>query len=174
MAFKTYIPRKIASIEKGIEEILKTLSEKELQEALKDKKRKQDIKSYLTKCSNSSVDPHDPNKLVYPQQISHNDSVKLDIASIKKGKSPPMLSAHQFMIEKETKNLKISKEEDLDKMLVRFTILDGLLKEEVQKSQDPTGDAGAKITEIEKSKIKEKIKDIEDKIFKIKIIIDSK
>ena len=40
--YKTYGPH--LALLYGIEEILKTLSEKELQEALKDKKRKQDIK----------------------------------------------------------------------------------------------------------------------------------
>ena len=58
MAFKTYKPRKIASIEKGIEEVLKTLSEKEIQEALKDEKTgKTKTKSYLSKCSDASIDP---------------------------------------------------------------------------------------------------------------------
>ena len=73
----------------------------------------------------------------YPQQISHSDSVKLDIASIKKGKSASLLAAHQFMVEKEMKNLKFSKNEDLDKILVRFYNFRRFVKRRSSKSPGP-------------------------------------
>ena len=54
--------RKTASIEKGIEEVVKILSEEEIQQAIGKSV------SYLRKCS-------DPDQ---PQQIDHNDSFKLE------------------------------------------------------------------------------------------------
>ena len=74
--------RKTASIEKGIEEVVKILSEEEIQQAIGKSV------SYLRKCS-------DPDQ---PQQIDHNDSFKLDKACIEKGKAPPLLTAHEYMI----------------------------------------------------------------------------
>ena len=59
-------------------------------------------------------------------------------------------------------------------MLVKFTILDGDLKKEINKAQDPKGLAGEKITKVEKKKIFDAIKAIEDKILKIKFAIDKK
>ena len=61
--------RKTASIESGIMEVLKILSDKEIEDAIGKSS------SYLRKCSNPDL----------PQQIDHNDSLKLDIACIKKG-----------------------------------------------------------------------------------------
>ena len=63
---------------------------------------------------------------------------------------------------------------DIDKLLVRFTILDGDLKKVIEKSTDPKGPEGEKITKVEKKKIFDSIKAIEDKILKIKLTIDKK
>ena len=63
---------------------------------------------------------------------------------------------------------------DIDKLLVRFTILDGDLKKVIEKSTDPKGPDGEKITKVEKKKIFDSIKAIEDKILKIKLTIDKK
>ncbi len=62
--------RKTASIESGIMEILKILSEDDIQDAIGKGS------SYLRKCSNPDL----------PQQIDHNDSIKLDLKCIDKGK----------------------------------------------------------------------------------------
>ena len=72
--------RNLASIENGLTEVIKILSENEIEEAIGKSV------SYLRKCS-------DPDK---PQQIEHNDSLKLDIACIKKNKSPPTYSFIRF------------------------------------------------------------------------------
>jgi len=99
--------RKTASIEKGIEEVIKILNEEEIQEAIGKSV------SYLRKCS-------DPDQ---PQEIDHNDSFKLDKACIKKHKAPPLFTAHEFMISQEFKDLDSNKESNISDMLVRFTIL---------------------------------------------------
>ena len=60
--------RKLASIENGLTEVIKILTEDEIEEAIGKGV------SYLRKCS----DPDQPN------QIDHNESLKLDLACIKK------------------------------------------------------------------------------------------
>ena len=153
--------RKIASIEKGLEDVLKALNEQEIKNAIGKSK------DYVAKCSDS--EPADGIK----RNIDHYQSVALDKACVRKGISPPMLTAHDFMIQEEkTKNQ--SSLADIDKLLVRFTILDGDLKKVIEKSTDPKGPEGEKITKVEKKKIFDSIKAIEDKILKIKLAIDKK
>ena len=151
--------RKIASIEKGLEDVLKALNEKEIKDAIGK------TKDYIAKCS----DPEPADKIT--RNIDHYQSVALDKACIKKGLSPPMLTAHQFMIDEEKAKSQLNLA-DIDKLLVRFTILDGDLKKEIDKAQNPKGPDGEKITKMEKKKIFESIKKIEDKILKIKLAID--
>ena len=153
--------RKIASIEKGLEDVLKALNEKEIFDAIGKKK------DYVAKCSDP--EPADGIK----RNIDHYQTVALDKACIKKGVSPPMLTAHDFMIQEE-KAKNQANLTDINRLLVKFTILDGDLKKEINKAQDPKGLAGEKITKVEKKKIFDAIKAIEDKILKIKFAIDKK
>ena len=110
--------RKTASIENGIMQVLKILSEEEIQGAIGKGS------SYLRKCSNPDLQ----------QQIDHNDSIKLDIECIKKGKAPPLFIAHEYMVINESDNLDSHKQNDIDEMLVKSTILHGKLTEVVKLS----------------------------------------
>ena len=85
-------PRDFLSIEQALKAIIKDLKEDRIKEAT-DKSE-----SFFRKCS----DPQDG------KNIDHQDSIKLDIASLKEGKGSPMLIAHQDQIEKATKDLKQS------------------------------------------------------------------
>ena len=150
--------RKAASIENGLMEVTKILSEEEIQEAIGKGS------SYIRKCSNPDL----------PQQIDHNDSFKLDRACIKKGKGHPLLTSHEYMITHELEKFEGNEDNDIDEMLVRSTILHGKLTEVVKQSEDPKSDSGKKISPLEKKEIMKAIKDVEDKILKIKLTIDSK
>ena len=150
--------RKTASIERGIEEVVKILNEEEIQQAIGKSV------SYLRKCSDPDL----------PQQIDHNDSFKLDKACIKKGKSPPLFTAYEYMISQESNKLDEDKSKNIDDMLVKFTILHGKLTELVKKSQDPESDQGSKITPLEKKDIFDAITALENKVFKLKITVDKK
>ena len=101
--------RKTASIEIGIEEVVKILSEEEIQQAIGKSV------SYLRTCSDPDL----------PQQIDHNDSFKLDKVCIEKGKAPPLLTAHEYMISQEFDILDPDKTKNINDMLVKFTILQG-------------------------------------------------
>ncbi len=150
--------RKMASIENGLMEVAKILSEEEIQEAIGKGS------SYIRKCSNPDL----------PQQIDHNDSFKLDRACIKKGKGHPLLTSHEYMIVQELEKFSGHQDNDIDEMLVKSTILHGKLTEVVKQSEDPKSDKGKEISALEKKEIMKAIKDLEDKILKIKLTIDSK
>ena len=124
--------RKLASIENGLTEVIKILTEDENEEAIVSV-------SYLRKCS----DPDQPN------QIDHNESLKLDLACIK-NKSPPLLNCHEHKIAQNLEGIKVSENKDLDDVLIRFTILHGKLIETIELAQDPSSDQGEKISELEK------------------------
>ena len=78
-------PRKLASIEKGLTEIVKVLNESEIKSAIKKGS------SYVRKCS----DPN-PDETGIKRHIKHWESIELDKVCLKKGISPPLLSSHQF------------------------------------------------------------------------------
>ena len=147
--------RKAASLENGLADVIKILSEDEIEATIGKSV------SFLRKCS-------DPDQ---PQQIDHKDSFKLDAACIAKNKAPPMLSAHRFMISQIFDNKK-HQENDVDDMLVKFTILHGRLNEVINNAHDEEGDDGKDIIELEKKEIFEAFKKLEDKILKIKLTID--
>ncbi len=150
--------RKTASIENGIMQVLKILNDEEIQAAIGKGS------SYLRKCSNPDLQ----------QQIDHNDSIKLDLACIKKGKAPPLCNAHEYIVVNELENLSSHKQNDIDEMLVKSTILHGKLTEVVKQAEDPKSDSGNEISKLEKKEIMEAIKNLEDKIMKIKITVDQK
>ena len=150
--------RKNASIESGLMEVLKILSDDEINKAIGK------TSSYIRKCSNPDL----------AQQIDHNDSFKLDQACIKKGKAPPLFIAHEYIVINESDNLDSHKQNDIDEMLVKSTILHGKLTEVVKQAEDPKSDKGIEISKLEKKEIMEAIKNLEDKIMKIKITVDQK
>ena len=150
--------RKTASIENGLMEVLKILNEEEVQAAIGKGT------SYIRKCSNPDL----------PQQIDHNDSFLLDKACIEKGKAPPLLTSHEFMIAKEFDKVETAAAKDISQILVRSTILHGKLTELIHNAQDPKSDRGETISVLEKKEINEAITDLENKIMKIKMTIDTK
>ena len=152
--------RKIASIERGLEEVVQSLTEEEIKQAINKGS------SYVRKCS----DPNPDNDGI-KRNIDHIDSVKLDIKCIQKGISPPLLTAHQFMVDQE-KSENESNFGEVNQMLVKFSILEGELNKVVIEATDPASPDGEKMTDLEKKKVFEAIKKLEDKILKIKLAID--
>ena len=150
--------RKIASIENGLMEVIQILNEEEIHAAIGKGS------SYVRKCSNPDL----------PQEIDHNDSFKLDKACIAKQKAPPLLTSHEYMINNVLENIDTTESKDLSQILVRSTILHGKLTELIHYAQDPKSDKGSEISVLEKKDIFEAIKDLEDKILKIKLTIDNK
>ena len=149
--------RKAASIENGLMEVTKILSEEEIKKAIGKGS------SYIRKCSNPDL----------PQQIDHSDSFKLDLACLKKGKGHPLLTAHEYMVSQELEKLTDNKDNDIDALLVKSTILHGKLTEVIKESEDIKSEKGSEISALEKKEIMNAIKDLEDKILKIKLTVDT-
>ena len=82
-----------------------------------------------------------------------------------------MLKAHQYMLEEVTPEVSSG---DVNRMLIKFTILDAELKKEVLEAQQPESMGGKKITREEREKINDAIKNIEDRILKIKLAVNKK
>ena len=78
------------------------------------------------------------------------------------------------MVAHELENIDTTESKDLSQILVRSTILHGKLTELIHDAQDPKSDKGSEISVLEKKDIFEAIKDLEDKILKIKLTIDNK
>ena len=74
----------------------------------------------------------------------------------------------------EFENSSSHKNNDIDELLVKSTILHGKLIEVVKLSEDQKSDQGIDISKLEKKEIMEAIKNLEDKIMKIKITVDQK
>ena len=66
------------------------------------------------------------------------------------------------------------KTNDIDDMLVKSNILHGKLSEAVKLAEDPKSDSGKEISKLEKKEIMEAIKNLENKILKIKLTVDQK
>ena len=81
----------------------------------------------------------------------------------------PMLKVHEFMIKKHKSDFSKS---DVATMLIKLTILDANLKKEILDAQNPESKGGEKITREEREKINDAIKNIEDKILKIKLAVN--
>ena len=150
--------RKAASIESGIMQVLKILSEDEINNAINKGS------SYLRKCSNPDL----------PQQLDHNDSIKLDLACIKKTKAPPLFTAHEYIVVNELEKENEHSSNDIDEILVKSTILHGKLTEVVKLAEDPKSDKGKEISQLEKKEIMKAIENLENKILKIKLTVDKK
>ena len=153
--------RKLDSIEKGLDEVVKVLTPDEIQKAIGKGV------SYIRKCS----DPN-PDSDGIKRNIDHKDSVELDKECVRKGIAPPLLTSHQYIIDKEKNNQDSEHVSDVSRMLVKFSILEGELNKFIIDATDPEGPDGETINDLEKKKIFESIKKIEDKILKIKLSID--
>jgi hypothetical protein len=149
--------RKSASIENGLMEVIKILTDEQIKAAIGKGS------SYVRKCSNPDLQ----------QEIDHNDSFKLDKACIANGKAPPLLAAHEYMVIQEFDNKGNSQNNDINEMLVKSTVLHGKLTELVLHAKDPKSEKGVDISVIEKRDIMEAITDLENKILKIKLTVDN-
>ena len=77
--------------------------------------------------------------------------VKLDEKCIEKGISPPLLTAHQFIIDQKKTDNK-PENIDINQLLVKFSILEGELNKVYLDSTDPKSPDGEKITGLEQKK----------------------
>ena len=92
------------------------------------------------------------------------------------GKTTIKNKLEKYFDKKDLKYLVVEEDETLMPILHNTTkrLAIAHLKKVIEKSTDPKGPEGEKITKVEKKKIFDSIKAIEDKILKIKLTIDKK
>ena len=147
--------RDFLTIEQALSHALNELSEQDIFEATK--RKKEHITQYA-----------DPAK--GDRNISHLDSIQIDIALMKKSKGHPLLSVHQAIMDKamEGHNQKASITQTLLHMGERIGKLMGV----TEKAMDPNSPGGVSINKIEKENIYEAIKEVEAKIALLKKSIE--
>ena len=147
--------RQISSIEHGLTEAIKNLKSKVIEEVTGKSE------SFLRKCSDPDLD----------QQLDHKDAVKIDKACVERGLTPYLLRAHEYIILKELKNTKAS-QQDLNELLIKFTILHGQLMDVINSAKNPEGHKGEQISAVEKKEIFDAFESLENKILEIKTTIE--
>ena len=148
--------REISSIEHGLTEAIKNLKSQVIEEVTGKSE------SFLRKCSDPDLD----------QQLDHKDAVKIDKACVERGLTPYLLRAHEYIILKEIKNTK-SNQQDLNDLLIKFTILHGQLMDVINSAKSPEGHKGESISAVEKKEIFSAFEALEHKILKIKTTIEN-
>ena len=149
--------REISSIEHGLTEAIKNLKAEVIEQATG-----KSI-SFIRKCSDPDLD----------QQLDHRDAIKIDRACIEAGLMPYLFEAHRAIIVSELKKIKGSNE-DLNDLLIKFTILHGRLMDSIKSAKSSSGDQGIKISSAEKKDIFDAFEKLETKILKIKKTIEDK
>ena len=147
--------REISSIERGLSEAIKDLKSKVIEEVTGKSE------SFIRKCSDPDLD----------QQLDHRDAVKIDRACVERGLTPYLLRAHEYIILKELKNLKVD-QENLNELLIKFTILHGQLMDVINSAKTKEGHKGENISSVEKKEIFEAFEALENKILKIKTTVE--
>tara|TARA_B100000959_G_C14566598_1_gene453995 strand:- start:102 stop:563 length:462 start_codon:yes stop_codon:yes gene_type:complete len=147
--------RDLSSIENGLAEAIKILKTKVIKEITGKGE------SFIRKCSDPKA----------KQQLDHIDAVKIDKACIERGLVPYMLRSHAYIINKERKKFK-SEYNDINELLIKFTILHGQLMDVIKSAKNPSGEKGGIISIAEKKEIYDAFHKLENKINKIKNTIE--
>ncbi len=148
--------RDISSVEAGLSLAIKNNKDKVIVATGKSE-------SYLRKCS-------DPN---LPQQLDHIDAIKIDRACIEAGLMPYLFEAHKAIILSELKKIKGSNQ-DLNELLIKFTIFHGKLMDSIKTAKSISSDQGPRISAAEKKEIFDAFEKLETKIMKIKKTIEDR
>ena len=144
--------KKFYTLQDGIKNALKDLSNDEVLECTKKYAEVERSKDYFYKCAEGK--DHD---------IHHKYSLALDIGCIMKEKSPHMLKAHEALIAKFFKNTPDTTAEEM-------TLYLGQLMEDVGRltSTVVTGLEDGTLSQAEQKEIRDAIKKAEESIVKLK------
>tara|TARA_B100001564_G_C20354728_1_gene540578 strand:- start:193 stop:678 length:486 start_codon:yes stop_codon:yes gene_type:complete len=149
--------RDINSIEKAVEYAIKSVGVKNCIESIKDLTGQNKSESAIYKWSDPDTD----------QNIQYRYAIALDIACIKRGIKPPMLSIHREILD--TKGISGSNEKyDLINELLKVNSEIGVLNNSVENSTRDDSDEGKNLSPRELSEIKDVLTSVENKLNKLK------
>ena len=149
--------RKFASVEQALSYLLKELDGEEIQQATSKSV------DYFRKCSDEKDKDHN---------IHHKDSIEIDKLCMKKGLGHPMLTSHETILDAFDKST--TNTDGVSNTLINIGSRIGRLMETTQKAVDPEGEEGQNLSQKEKDQIHKAIKEVEDKILNLKMIVDKK
>ena len=147
--------RKLISLEVALKEVVRDLKEAGLKEATNKSE------SHFRKCSDEKDKDHN---------IHHKDSIEIDKLCMKKGLGHPMLTSHQTILDAFDKST--TNTDGVSNTLINIGSRIGRLMETTQKAVDPEGEEGQNLSQKEKDQIHKAIKEVEDKILNLKMIVD--
>jgi len=147
-------PRDFLSIEQALLHALKDLTDDDLKTT---KRKREEFRKFT-------------DQLKTEYNISHRDSVEIDIVSAKKDRGRPMLKAHEAMVDKalEGHNAKANITLSLLHIGERLGTLMGV----TEKALDPSSPSGSAISKEEKDNIYKAIKEVEARIASLKKAIE--
>ena len=148
--------RKLISLEQALKDVIRDLKDHGLKEATNKSE------SHFRKCSDEKDKDHN---------IHHKDSIEIDRYCMKRGLGHPMLTSHQTILDaadKSTTNV-----DSASNTLINIGSRIGRLMDTTQKAMDPEGEQGQNLSQKEKDHIHKAIKEVEDKILNLKMIVDN-
>ena len=116
--------------------------------------------SHFRKCSDPADKDHN---------LHFIDAIKLDLILQKLQKGTPFLDNFEIMLSEDLKN--INNNENVSNTLINIGGRIGNLMDVTNNSIDPKGHDGKNISDLEKDKIHRAIKEVEEKMARLKISI---
>ena len=116
--------------------------------------------SHFRKCS----DPDDKD-----HNLHFIDAIKLDLILQKNQKGTPFLDNFEILLNEELKDINSS--DNISNTLINIGGRIGDLMDVTNESLDPNSHSGEKISDIEKDKIHKAIKEVEEKMARLKLSI---
>ena len=116
--------------------------------------------SHFRKCS----DPDDKD-----HNLHFIDAIKLDLILQKNQKGTPFLDNFEILLNEELKDINSS--DNISNTLINIGGRIGDLMDVTNESLDPKSHSGEKISDIEKDKIHKAIKEVEEKMARLKLSI---
>lgn len=100
------------------------------------------------------------------RNISHLDSINIDVALMKKNKGHPLLDVHQAIMDKAMEGN--NQKPDISRSLLKMGDRLGKLMGVTEKAMDPNSPDGTSINKLEKEEIYKAIAEVEEKIASLK------
>lgn len=148
------ILRKPLTIEHILASVIKNLDENQVKEFTGKSL------SHFRKCSDTEDKDHN---------LYFADAIKLDIILQKSQKGTPFLDNFELLLDKELKN--IDNPNNISDTLINIGGRIGKLMDVTHQSMDPKSQDGENISNVEKEKIYKAIKEVEEKMARLKLSV---
>jgi hypothetical protein len=158
---------KLPSLEQGLRQAFQAIGEGGVEDAIETFLGVRRSSSLIRKCADPDDDQHN---------VQQRYAVAIDIACVRAGHLPPMLGAHQHLLEQYAtpSGQQEDREKDLSSAVLRVQAALGTLAKRVIDAQDPDSPAGRDLSESERHGIFEALCLLEEDIARIErsLVVD--